>query len=248
MANSLFSVGLVAVLLFVFPIGGFALRRRSWPDTQHVVESLVQVAANATEADSDLAISGPANVDIADIQRYGFLNWYIVKDGRAVQENFEGKYVSVKPRNIIWDRIGKWNYDRSSTKTNPLIKVKLGGSTGALVKLDLALRFQYGGRVQQWPAHPELMNKGRFLRKIRIIPVTYLSNVHGGYSLNARVSEVSVRRIGTRSDPIAEARLKIRIQYGRKRAPFRKWYKSVWEITVQGTGRSFARELSSNRS
>jgi hypothetical protein len=252
MANSLCSVGLVALSLLAFPIGSFALRSRSWPDTQHAVESLVQVAANTTEADSGLAITGPANIDIADVQRYGFKSWYIVKDGRSVKENHlhsgKYKYVSAKPRNIVWDRIGEWKRDRDSTKTRNLIKIKLPGPNGAtLVKCNLALRFQYGGRVKQgWPAHSELANKGRFLRKIRVIPEAH-ANSHYGYSLNARVSEVSVRRIGTRSDPIVEAKLKIKIQYGRKGTAFRTWKKSVWEITVQGTGRYSARQLSSTR-
>jgi len=79
----------------------------------------------------------------------------------------ENKYVSAKPRNIIWDRIGTWIYKKSRDKTGALIKVRLNGSGGALVKTDLALRFQYGGRVNLWQAHPELHNKGRFLQKIR---------------------------------------------------------------------------------
>jgi hypothetical protein len=249
MANSLCSVGLVALSLLAFPIGSFALRSRSWPDTQHAVESLVQEAANTTEAISGLAITGPANVDIADIRRYGFRSWYIVKDGRSVKDNYlgTGKYVSAKPRNIVWDRIGEWKYDRSLIKTGNLIKIKLAGPNGAtLVKCNLALRFQYGGRVKQgWQARPELANKGRFLRNIRIIPEAH-ANSHYGYSLNARVSKVSVRRIGTRSDPIAEAKLEIRIQYGRKGTAFRK-HKRVWEITVRGTGHYSARQLSSTR-
>jgi len=209
-------------------------------------KSLVQVAAKAIEAASDLAISGPPSVDIANIRRYGYKSWYIVKDGHGVQENMESKSVSAKPSGIIWDRIGTWNYTLSANKTNPLIRVKLDGSVGTLVKIDLALGFIFGGSVQKWTAHPELWKKGRFLRKLRVIPMTYCSNsYHGGYSANARVSEVTVRRNGTRGDPVAEATLKIKIEYGQKRLSRAFWYKSEWEITVQGTGHYVARKLSS---
>jgi hypothetical protein len=195
-------------------------------------------------------MSGPSNVDISDIHRYGYKSWYIVKDGQAVRENFEGKgkSVSAKPRNVIWDRIGTWNYTRSVTKTNPLIKVKLDGSVGTLVKLHLALRFQFGGRVKgNWTGHPELKNKGRYLRRIRIIPSTrYVSQTaRGGYTLNARVTEVKVRRIGSRTDPVAEAKLKVKIEYGRKQLSRAHWYTSEWEITVKGTGHHKARKLRS---
>jgi len=206
----------------------------------------LQIVANAREAHSDLAISGPPNVDIADVRRYGYKSWYIVKDGRAVEENLDGKYVSAKPRNIIWDRIGYWNYTLSAKKTNPLIKVRLDGSSGARVKLDLALRFQFGGRVKQWTAHPDLWKKGRFLKKIRVIPTTYCSPTsHGGYTANARVSQVKVRYSKASSDPVAEAALKIKIEYGQKRLSRASWYTSEWEITVKGTGRYTARKLSS---
>jgi len=86
--------------------------------------------------------------------------------------------------------------------------VKLVDSNRTLVKMDFALRFVFGERVQKWVAYPLLWKKGRFLRKIRVIPTTFCSKaVHGGYSANARVSEARVRRC----DPIAEAMLKVKI-------------------------------------
>jgi hypothetical protein len=158
----------------------------------------------------------------------------------------KNKSVAAKPHGISWDRIGSWNYTLSANKTKSLFTEKLEDSGKTLVKIDFALRFMFGGRVQEWTAYPELFKKGRFLRKIRVIPTTYCSkSVHGGYSANAQVSEVTVHRAGTKRDPVAGATLKIKIEYGQKRLSKAYWYKSEWKITVQGNGHYKARKLSS---
>lgn len=182
----------------------------------------------------------PANVKIADIIRHDLRNWYIIKDSRTIQANIKRKYTSAKPRNIILDRIGTWNYKKSKKSTGALINVRLNHAGGKVaVKTDLALRFQYGGRVASWEAHPELHNKGRFLRKIRVVPLG--THVAQGYRLDARVKDVVVSHTGT-SDPIAQAKLKIRIVYGKKGS---RLHKRAYVITVKGSGSYSARRLGS---
>lgn len=205
----------------------------------------LRVAARVTDVSSDLAVSGSI-VNMSDIRRSGYKSWYIVRNGSGVQENMDNKTVSAKPRRISWNRIGYWNYSRSANKTKPLITVGLNGTLGTIVKVELALRFIFGGRVKQWTAQPTLFKKGRFLKKIRVIPVTYCSNsTHGGYNAIARVNNVTVRSIGSQKSPVAEAKLKVKIEYGQRRLSRAFWYKSEWEITVRGTGSYKARKLSS---
>merc|ERR1712072_1385193 len=51
--------------------------------------------------------------------------------------------------------------------------------------------------------------------------------------------------IGSQKSPVAEAKLKVKIEYGQRRVSRAFWYKSEWEITVRGTGSYKARKLSS---
>jgi len=177
-------------------------------------------------------------VDILDIYRTGWKSWYIVKNGSAVRENMEGRTVSAKPRNIIWDRIGAWNYTLSRSKTEPLVDVTLREDGWDKVRLRLALRFQFDGRVKAWAKHPKLKNKGRFLRKIRIIPRSYC---HRNYYLTAWVSAVKVNSIAPNT-PVAVAKLTVNLSYGKKGRDGTK-IKSQWEISVKGTGQHKARKL-----
>jgi len=243
------AVGLVALLLLVLPVNIFALRLTK----QESMKEGQSLATESMEADSDAAFSGllrrsMAGRNIADIKRYGYLNWYVVKDGAVVLPSLSGKYVSAKPSNISWGRIGGWNNTRSSKKTKPVIRVSLDESVakkGTFVKIDLALRYQFGGRVQS--SKSSLENKGRFLKNIRVVPHTHFSNVDGGYTGKVRVTKVQVKRIGSKSNPVAEAKLTVSVQYGGKSKSMADWYKGLFQITVQGTGRYSAQKLWSNK-
>jgi hypothetical protein len=221
MARLPLSMSSLALLLLLFRVDVCAFRMRS-------------------QSESDMQ---PANVDIADIHRHNDDNWSIIKDSQVVGVHVNGAYSSAKPLHIAWSRIGTWNYRHDKKETGALIKVRLNGRDGALVKTDLALRFQYGGRGKHWASHPELHNKGRFLRKVRVVPLrTY---VNSGYKLDARVTKATAARVGTRSDPVAELKLKIRIVYGKRGTLFSTYHKKNYEVTVQGTGHYSARLVSS---
>lgn len=179
---------------------------------------------------------------LTGITRYGWKSWYVVKDGKSLLQNIQSKNISAKPEDFTWSQLGLWNYTRSKKKTKTIIKVNLKEGSWNRVKLDLALRFRFGGRcLSKEPYAKRLRNKGRFVRAVRVVPTAYVATDRGFY-LNARVGNVTVGYRGPKTDPVAEVNFKVFISYGKKGSGGKR-LKKEWKVSVLGNGRYSARKL-----
>jgi len=194
---------------------------------------LVEVTAETSVAESNGIGSVTVRRDISAISRTGWKSWTLVSNGKTVKQNIESKKVSAKPSAIPWSAIEAWNRTYSSRKTAPILSDATGNQKN--LKLELALKYSYGGRVKFSSSYPHLKGKGRFLRDIRVVP-TAVCKTSLGYFLEANVTNVRVRRIGAKTDPVAEATLDVEVLYGKSGRRRIMRMEKKYQISVKGKG------------
>jgi len=199
--------------------------------TQDVAEHKTDVEVGSFQEMHE--VSDTIRPNISKLQRSGWYSWPLVKNCKAVKANIESKTVHVKPVEVSWSSITRWNntFKTNDTWTNGegILYERLNNARplvssfaftfcpfdelGRKILLAIGVKFQFGGRVS---------GKGRFLKNVRLVP---FPKCHKDYDVTETVKKVGSyvsNKYSTKVDPVAVAQFDLEVVSERKTSPTKR--------------------------